>query len=256
MITTELTFLMTTHLIRTPQATSARGLARRVLGTVTLLTLGGFSALQAQPKIVIAKTDIELGTVYNGAIVRTPITISNAGTEPLLITSVRTSCGCTTVKQPNETLKPGESETFEVEFNSSGFRGRYAKYVYLQTNDPSADYQTVTLRVDIKEELVPVPPVSVAWLGNIPVGKTYTQTMRFTNQSGGKLTLRKFTGLPSSVTATVRPKTASPGDTVEVHLTVKPDQEGYTNAEVKLETSSTRQPQVPIRITYIGVKPE
>jgi hypothetical protein len=226
---------------------------------ILLVILGGItgtSAIVAQPKIVIAKSDIDLGTVYNGAIVRTPITISNAGTSDLHITSVRTSCGCTTVKQPKEVLKPGESQTFEVEFNSSGFRGHYAKYVYLQTDDPSADYQTVTLRVNIKEDLVPVPPVSVAWLGNIALGKTTTQSVRFANVSGHPLRLKKFADLPSTVTTSLQPTTLAPSDTIEVKLTVKPDKEGYTNQEVKLETNSRNQPNVPFRITYIGVRPQ
>lgn len=211
---------------------------------------------QAQPKLSIQKAEIDLGTIYNGALIRTPITISNAGTADLIITSVRTSCGCTTVKQPAEPLKPGASATIEVEFNSAGFRGRAVKYVYIQTNDTSADYHTITLRVDIKEELVPVPPVSVIWLGNVALGKAQSKAMTFVNASPAKLSLKKISGLPSSVKATIRPKTVAPSDTLEVLLTITPDHEGYVNAEVFLETSSTRQPRVPFRITYIGVKPE
>ena len=223
-----------------------------------LIALGLWASLeaQAQPKLDIRKAEIDLGTVYNGAVIRTPITISNAGTENLTITSVRTSCGCTTVKQPAEPLKPGASATIEVEFNSAGFRGRAVKYVYIQTNDPGADYHTITLRVDIKEELVPVPPVSVIWLGNVPLGKAQSKTMTFTNASSAKLSLKKVSDLPSSVKATIRSKTVAPSDTLEVLLTITPDHEGYVNAEVFLETSSTNQPRVPFRITYIGVKPE
>ncbi len=213
-------------------------------------------ALHAQPKLIVKQSEFELGTIYNGAIVRTPITISNGGTEALHIKSVRTSCGCTTVKQPKQTLKPGETETFEVQFNSAGFRGRYAKYVYVETDDPEASVQTVTLRADIKEDLAPVPPVSVAWLGNIPVGHAYKHTLRFANQSGAPITLKSFDGLPSFVTARMSSKTVAPQDTVTIELSVKPDQEGYSNTEVALETSSSHQPRVPFRITYIGVKPE
>jgi Protein of unknown function (DUF1573) len=242
---------------RTPFRTpDLRRVARSVLCLSSVMLLGSVAALQAQPKISIEKSEIELGTIYSGAVVRTPITIANTGNEPLRITSVRTSCGCTTVNQPKETLKPGESATFEVQFNSSGFRGHYTKYVYVQTNDPSAESRTITLRTDIKEELAPVPPVSVAWLGNIAVGKTVTHTIRFANNSGHTLTLKKLTGLPKSVTGTIQPKTLAAKDTAEVRLTVKPDQEGYANTEVKIETSSKNQPQVPFRITYIGVKPE
>jgi len=227
-------------------------------GLAVLVTLSVCISLaaHAQPKLDLRKSEIDLGTIYSGALIRTPITISNAGTEPLTITNVRTSCGCTTVKQPTEALKPGQSATIEVEFNSAGFRGRAVKYVYLQTNDPGADYHTITLRVDIKEELVPVPPVSVIWLGNVPVGKAQSKTMIFANASGAKLTVKKVSSLPSSVKATIRPKTLAPSDTLEIVLTITPDQEGYVNAEVFVETTSTKQPRVPFRITYIGVKPE
>jgi P pilus assembly chaperone PapD len=247
---------MTAHSVYTLLKETRRRVVRVPLTVIVAAFLSGFGAAQAQPKLMIQKTEFELGTIYNGDIVRTPITITNTGNEPLHIESVRTSCGCTTVKEPKKTLKPGESETFEVQFNSSGFRGRYAKYVYVQTDDPSADYHTITLRADIKEELVPVPPVSVAWLGNIPVGKTHIHTMRFTNQSDKAITLKKVTGLPASVTAATEPKTVAPSDTVVVRLAVKPAEEGYSNTEVTIETNSPNQPHVPFRITYIGVKPE
>jgi len=244
---------MTSHLHLGSQPHRMRHSGLALLVTLSVcVSLGA----HAQPKLDLRKPEIDLGTIYSGALVRTPITISNAGTEPLTITNVRTSCGCTTVKQPTEALKPGESATIEVEFNSAGFRGRAVKYVYLQTNDPSADYHTITLRVDIKEELVPVPPVSVIWLGNVPVGKAHSKTMTFANASGAKLSVKKLSGLPSSVKATIRPKTVAPSDTLEIVLTITPDREGYVNAEVFVETSSPNQPRVPFRITYIGVKPE
>lgn len=227
-----------------------------MLALAAALSLCVSLGAHAQPKLNIQKSEVDLGAVYSGTVVRTPIAISNAGTEPLTITNVRTSCGCTTVKQPTEPLKPGESATIEVEFNSAGFRGRAVKYVYLQTNDPSADYHTITLRVDIKEELVPVPPISVLWLGNIPVGKAHAKTMTFANTSGVRLSVKKVSGLPTSVKATVRAKSVAPSDTLEILLTITPDREGYVNAEAFLETSSTKQPRVPLRITYIGVKPE
>src|SRR5512146_1396532 len=112
---------------------------------IAVATLSLFTSMGlAQPKLVLDKQEVSLGTVYNGAIVKAKIKLTNAGSAPLAIRSVRPSCGCTTVRQPKDSLGPGQSDYLEVQFNSTGFRGKAVKYVNIESNDPTNQYATIT----------------------------------------------------------------------------------------------------------------
>jgi hypothetical protein len=155
------------------------------------ITVVGF----CQPKISVDKTKIDMGVIYNGETKKARIVIKNIGSDSLKIVSVSTSCGCTTVKRPKEYLRRGEQDAVEIEFNSTGFRGRVEKHVSIMTNDPKVSTTEVTLVGDVIEELQPVGNASVIWLGAVPIGKEVTQTVTFKNVSGRVITL---TGYKSS----------------------------------------------------------
>jgi len=66
--------------------------------------------------------------------------LTNAGTQPLVITSARASCGCTNLKYTQEPIMPGDTSTMSVTFNGSG-NGAFRKTITVQTN--AAATQTV-----------------------------------------------------------------------------------------------------------------
>ena len=95
--------------------------------TFALLAILCTSLALAQPKLTVEKNTIDLGTIYNGMVKKARIVIKNTGKDSLRILGVQTSCGCTTAKQPKGTLKPGESDAVEIEFNSTGWKGKVTK---------------------------------------------------------------------------------------------------------------------------------
>jgi hypothetical protein len=207
----------------------------------------------AQPKLVLEKKVIDLGTVYNGAVVKAHLKLTNGGTDRLVIQSIRTSCGCTTVKQPKEELKPGESDVLEVEFNSTGFRGTVTKYVHIETNDPANQYVSVTFKTNIKEELSSLTQFSFVWFGDVQIGKSATLTYPLKNVGSSKITIRKVEKVYPKLTVGYDKKTVAPGDTIVVTVSVVPDRVGYFNETFILETDSKNQPRVPIRLSLVGV---
>lgn len=60
--------------------------------------------------------------------------VTNSGTQPLLLTSARASCGCTNLKYSKEPILPGQSSTISVTFNGSG-SGAFRKTITVQTNE-------------------------------------------------------------------------------------------------------------------------
>jgi hypothetical protein len=209
----------------------------------------------SQPKISVDKTNIDLGVAYNGSIKKARATIKNVGRDTLHILGVSTSCGCTTVKRPKDFLRPGESDNVEVEFNSTGFRGKVEKHLEIQSNDPKNPRVGITLTVDVIEELQPVNNASVVWLGTVPVGKTVEQVIGLKNVSGKVITLMGFKSSSPDLTANMSNRTVMPADTIRISIKFTPRKIDYISEMLLLETDSNKQSQVPIRITLLGVTP-
>jgi hypothetical protein len=218
-----------------------------------ILTL--FSTSSAQPKISVDKINVDLGIVYNGTVKKARVVIKNIGRDTLRILGVSTSCGCTTAKQPKSALKPGESDAVEVEFNSTGFRGKIEKHVNIQTNDPLSPSTGVTLVCDVVEELQPINNASVVWLGSVPVGKEVEQIVSFKNISGKVITLMGYKSSSPDLSVSFVKRTVLPADTVRFSVKVTPKKTDYFNELLLLDTDSNKQSQVPVRVTLIGVTP-
>ena len=209
----------------------------------------------SQPKISVDKTKIDLGVIYNGETKKARVIIKNIGNDSLKIISVTTSCGCTTAKRPKDYIRRGEQDAVDVEFNSTGFRGKVEKHVSIVTNDPIAQTTEVTLTGDVIEELQPVRNASVIWLGAVPKDKEVTQTVTFKNVSGKVITLTGYKSSSPDIKVEFGQKTVLPADTVQISFKVTPRKTDYLSEQVYLATDSKKQSQVPVRVTLIGVNP-
>ncbi|NND09291.1 MAG: DUF1573 domain-containing protein [Saprospiraceae bacterium] len=59
---------------------------------------------------------------------------SNSGTRPLLIASVKSTCGCTVPSWSEEVIEPGEGGEITVTFDASGRSGPFIKTVQIRSN--------------------------------------------------------------------------------------------------------------------------
>lgn len=210
----------------------------------------------AQPRLIIDKAKVDFGVIYNGTTKKARVVLKNVGQDTLRILGVTTSCGCTTARQPKAFLKSGESDAVEVEFNSTGFRGKIEKHVNIMTNDPTSPTTYVTLIGDVLEELQPINNGSVLWFGSVPIGKQAEQTVAFKNVSGKVLTLTGFKSSSSDLSVTFGRRTVLPADTIRLSVKITPRKTEYINELLLLETDSDKQSQVPVRVTLIGVSPD
>ena len=209
----------------------------------------------AQPKLAVDKMNIDLGVIYNGAVKKARISVRNAGTDTLRILGVQTSCGCTAAKQPKSALRPGESDVVEVEFNSTGFRGKIHKTVTIQTNDPKSPAVNVAIIGDVVDELVPLQGASAVWLGSLQTGKEVEHRVGFKNVSGKTITLRGFKSTSPTITVQMDQKTVQPADSIFVVIKITPLKTDYASEQITLETDSNKQTHVPMRVTFTGIKP-
>jgi hypothetical protein len=102
-----------------------------------LLTLGAIlisSYIFSQAKIEFNETYKDFGAVKEGEKPTFIFKFENTGTKPLVLSSVKPSCGCTSPFWSRDTVKPGDSGEIKVQYNSANRLGRFAKTVRVQSN--------------------------------------------------------------------------------------------------------------------------
>lgn len=104
------------------------------------------------PSISFDKTEHDFGQIMNGTPVVTTFSYTNTGRSPLVVTDIKSTCGCTVPKDwTKEPLMPGESSKFTVNFNGKG-ANKISKTITLTTNTEKGNEQ-----VKISAFIVPDP---------------------------------------------------------------------------------------------------
>lgn len=104
-------------------------------------------------------TSHSFGTVTEGMIATYEFKFTNTGTEPLTLSNVHASCGCTTPKWPREAIAPGQSSVIIAEYNSQGRPGTFNKNIFVKSNGGEA---TLTISGNVmKEPETPISPIII-----------------------------------------------------------------------------------------------
>jgi len=123
---------------------------KKFLGLAVVLVCSATSYAQ-EIKFKADKNTIDYGKVVRGVDsgVRT-FEFTNTGTEPLVITNVRSSCGCTVPASPKAPIMPGKSDKIEVKYNMSP--GKISRTITVESN--AKNVQGGTVQLFIKGEVV------------------------------------------------------------------------------------------------------
>ncbi len=106
--------------------------------------------LAKAPKLTFEKNVHDFGTIKQDDVVETEFIFTNEGKQDLNIRKTKANCGCTASKPLKTTLKPGETSSIKVTFNSKGRRGVQQKSVTIFSNDPSKPTQRITIKAKIE----------------------------------------------------------------------------------------------------------
>ncbi len=99
--------------------------------------------LGPQPNLVFDRDSRDFGWIMVGEKVSHHYKIRNAGTAPLVIRKISTSCGCTVAKMDQTVLPPGARSIIDAELTVR--RGNNSQRVYLHSNDP--DHPRTTFKL-------------------------------------------------------------------------------------------------------------
>lgn len=102
-------------------------------------------------KMTFKYLEYDFGTVKDGKVVSHEYEFTNTGTEPLIISDAKASCGCTVPSWPKEPIQPGGKGSIKVQFDSKGKPGQQSKKVTITANtDPSPIFLTIKGNVEAK----------------------------------------------------------------------------------------------------------
>ncbi len=102
--------------------------------------------------IQFMEEEFNFGTINQGDVVSHTFKFKNTGSEPLVITDAKASCGCTVPKKPNDPVAPGETGELVVEFNSAGKSGAQTKQVTVTANtNPPQSFIRIVSDVKVKD---------------------------------------------------------------------------------------------------------
>ena len=105
------------------------------------------SATEDSEKQAVIKFDNEwhdFGTLLQGEVVTYSFHFTNTGNMPLIISSVRSSCGCTVGDYPRQPIEPGKTGAIKVTYDSKGHHGFQSRTLTVMTNTLPAK---TTLRI-------------------------------------------------------------------------------------------------------------
>ncbi|MEO8473231.1 MAG: DUF1573 domain-containing protein [Chryseolinea sp.] len=107
------------------------------------------------PVITFEKKTHDFGDLAQGDKVEQVYKFTNTGTEPLIITNVQVTCGCTTPKGwPRDPIAAGGKGEIVIAFNSTGKIGRQNKVVTVVSNASNADGATISFVANVLEKKV------------------------------------------------------------------------------------------------------
>ena len=103
----------------------------------TFFILAFANQVQAQesvPVISFKENSIDFGDIVQGQKVEHTFVLTNTGKQPLIISNVAATCGCTVPSWPKEPVAPGKSAEIKVSFNSTGKVGKQNSVVRIYSN--------------------------------------------------------------------------------------------------------------------------
>lgn len=96
------------------------------------------------PVITWEKSNHDFGEIAQGEKVEHTFRFTNTGSQPLVITNVEVTCGCTTPKGwPRDPIASGESGEITVAFNSAGKFGKQTKVIMITSNSAGSTNQVM-----------------------------------------------------------------------------------------------------------------
>ncbi len=195
----------------------------------------------SKARIEFASDTWDFGSIPRGSIVLHSFVIKSIGKDTLVITNVKTSCGCTTAPLSDSSIAPGEQANLLATFNTQNFNGRVKKQVYVDSNDPIKPYLKVSFSAIINNPLQTImPSPALASFDSVKVNAPAQLKISIANMDKSRADLAIVEqSAPSMVKAVLGKTSLEPGGSTELVLDLQPQSNaGTINQSITLEASN------------------
>jgi hypothetical protein len=176
-------------------------------------------------RIKFDEPDWNFGSIQKGAQVSHNYWFSNNGSEDLVITKIKPSCGCTTTKSKGMTVPPGGRGFIDISFNSGRFNNVITKGITVETNDAVNPYLELRFTATINNpiQIIESSPLE-ANFESVTVGQAADITLKLKNTDSTRSKI-EFIELPDENTFTISPEKLSlkPAWTADLKIHLKPN---------------------------------
>ncbi|MDE0472916.1 MAG: DUF1573 domain-containing protein [Ekhidna sp.] len=221
----------------------------------SILIILSLLPIQAQTKIKFEEVDHDFGEIReeNGFAQHT-FRFINEGDNPIRITNVKASCGCTTPGWTKEEVMPGDSGFVMARYNPRNRPGKFRKSLKITASD-AASNQTLYIQGFVKpkpespEKQFPVIigdfrlASRTLNFGKINTEKPITKSFDIYNNSDSLTRLSSDSFFPKHLTAELSPPTLKPGEVGKLNLTyypIKKNDFGFVSDNIRLSDGEGR----------------
>lgn len=197
------------------------------------------------PKIYSPASKYDFGSVEAGVLVKHKFVLVNNGDQNLVIDKVVSSCGCTVAEPEKKELKPSETTTVAVEFNSTGRTGDQLKTISVLSNDANNPLFQFTLSGKVIE--VPAKELEGAKIkfeksqhdfGVIKEGIIVSHVFKFSNIGKADLEIKDIRTSCGCTAAEPSKKIFKPGESGELKVSFdSKNRAGRTSRTITLVTN-------------------
>ncbi|OON67032.1 DUF1573 domain-containing protein [Hymenobacter sp. CRA2] len=218
--------------------------------TLALVLLTALSA-SAQGVMEFTETQFDFSNVAEGNMATHEFKFKNTGNQPVVISNVQASCGCTTPDWTKTPILPGKTGFVRAAYNSAGRPGQFNKTVTITSNAATPTLMltikgTVVDKAEMVKKYTPAEmaksPKLVLDRTAVDFGKMETgqqPVAKFTVKNTGKspLEISSITSSCYCVTAKNMPKPLQPGQSGTFELQYSQRQIGQMADVVTLHSN-------------------
>jgi len=191
-------------------------------------------------------------------------TFTNTGTAPLVISGVRTSCGCTTPSWTREPIPPGGTGVIKATYSTTGRPNAFNKNITVSSNSDGGDKVlyikgTVTPKGQSPDYIYPKSIGDLRLtennlLFNLKLGEKQSQTIDLYNNGSASMAL-KFDKIPKYIAVAPLQATLEPGKKETLTITYdssKIKKEGNYKTQFFVLVDNNKTPGIDNKIVVSG----
>jgi hypothetical protein len=209
--------------------------------------------VMAQPAMKISEDVHDFGEIIEGKMASHEFQITNTGNQPLIISNVQPSCGCTSPHWTKEAIMPGKSGAVKATYNSAGRPGVFNKSLTVISNIGSPKVLHIKGSVIKKEDKVYTeeqkknsPKIvlekSSFSVGKLEVGQKGTARIKVSNKGIDALEIDNVTSPCNCTTFSLSKGSVKAGESAILEITIAPKQKGVFREEVNISSSDINTP--------------